>query len=478
MSIKSKAINSGKWVTISTVVQTLIQFAQIAVLARLLDSTTFGIVGMSAIFIAFFSMLGDLGFTNSIIHKQETDQSILSTVYFVNILLGLVMFLLICLLCPLVVSFYHEPRLYKVITRTALVFLITSLGSIYSILLKKEVRFKEIAIIDISGNGLGFPVTVFLAYKGFAELALVYGGLVSHSTRTLLEIYFGRDLLRPKLYFKIREIKDHLKFGMYNFGEAFFNFIQGNWDNIIIGKILGARYLGIYTLALQLGYYPISKLNPLILRVAYPLIAKLKDDVESMKRTYLKILDILSYFNYPLLAGLFITVESIVPLVYGPHWQETFPLIKIFVFVGAASCLSQPLFTIAYSKGKPQYLFYLTIVSLTVKVILVYVLGKYWSVVGVALALLFTELISLTINFFIVHFLIGNFFKEFLRNLFKPVAFCLALIIGVYFYKLFFGYVGIYNTIAEIAIGGAIYIILTFSFKYTFADVKDLKRSF
>lgn len=477
MSIKKKAINSGKWVTISTAIQTIIQFVQIAVLARLLNSTAFGIVSMCAVFISLFTLLSDLGFTNSIIHKQETDQNKLSTVYYVNIILGVVMFTLICVTSPLVVAFYNEPRLSRVVVTAAFVFLITCFGSVFSILLKKELRFKSLAIIDISGNAIAFPVTIFLAFKGYAEMSLVYGGLVIHSIRTCLEIYFGRDLFFPKLYFKIGEIKDHLKFGIFNLGEAFIGFVQSNWDNIIIGKLLGARYLGIYTLALQLGYYPISKLNPLILQVAYPIIAKLKDDESAFKRTYLKILDILSYFNYPLLAGLFITVESIVPLMYGPNWSETFPLVKIFVFVSAISCLAHPLFTIAYSKGKPKYLFYLSLVTLGVKIPLVYFFSKYWNVTGVAVAILLTALINLILNFSIVYLLIGSFFKSFIMNLLKPITFCLIMVFVVFGYKSIFGYAGLFNTIMQVVIGGVIYLGLTLKFKYSLSDIMEVKKS-
>lgn len=477
MSIKKKAINSGKWVTFSTIFQTVIQFIQIAVLARLLDSTAFGIVSMSAIFISLFSILSDLGFTNSIIHKQETDQKKLSTVYYVNILLGLTMFILICATSPLVVAFYNEPRLSKVVITTAFVFLITCFGSVFTILLKKELKFKSIAIIDISGNAIAFPVTIFLAFKGYAEMSLVYGGIIIHVVRTILEIYFGRVFFSPKLHFNISEIKDHLKFGLFNLGETFVGFIQSNWDNIIIGKILGARYLGIYTLALQLGYYPISKLNPLILQVAYPLIAKLKDDESAFKKTYLQILDILSYLNYPLLAGLYITVESIVPLVYGPNWTETFPLIKIFVFVSALSCLAHPLFTIAYSKGKPKYLFYLGLVTLGLKIPLVYFLSKYWNVTGVAIAILLTTMTNLILNLMMVQSLIGNYFKTFINNLLKPVAFCLIMVFFVFLYKYIFGYEGLFNTIMQVVIGGLVYFGLTLKFKYSLAEIMDIRKS-
>jgi lipopolysaccharide exporter len=477
MSIKERALKSGKWVTLSTVFQTVVQFAQIAVLARVLSPAEFGIVSMSAIFISFFGLFADLGFSNSIIHKQESNQKVLSTIYFLNILLGLVMFTLAYLLSPLVVNFYNEPRLARVIHLAALIFLFSYYGSVHAIMLRKELKFKAIAIIDSCGYALGFIVTLTLAFNDFAELSLVYGTIAAQVVRTILEIVFGRSLFIPTFHFNLGEIKEHLRFGVFNLGEAFLNFVQSNWDNIIIGRILGAKYLGVYTLALQLGYYPVSKLNPLILQVAYPMIAKMKDNAIEFRRTYIRILDLLSYFNYPLLAGLYITVESVVPLVYGPGWEETYPLIKIFVFVSAVSCIAHPLFTIAYSKGKPKYLFYLSLLGLFVKIPLVFILGKYWNVTGVAFAILITALINMAINLLLVHSLIGSFVEAFARNLIKTVIFCLLMIFVVYLYKLMVGYEGWLNALLMITLGAFVFFLLTLKFKYSLSEIKDIRNS-
>jgi len=475
MSLKIKAINSGKWLTVSTVFQTLIQFAQIAVLARLLDPVVFGIIAISNLIIAFFGIFANLGFTNSIIHKQENDRNVLSTVYFLNILLGIALFLIVQVASPFIVAFYDEPRLDTVIGYSSLVFLFVYFGSIHTILLKKELQFKFIAFIDIIGNLLGSSVTIYLAYQGYEELSLVYGGLVMHLFRTVLEIYFGRRLFRPTWYFNIREVGDHLKFGLYNFGENFVNYIQSNWDNIIIGKVVGPKYLGIYSLAMQLAVYPIVKLNPLILQVVYPVIAKIKEDESRFKRAYLKVVELLSYLNFPLLAGLFITVESVVPLFYGDGWEETFPLVRIFVFVSAIGCLTHPLFTLAYSKGKPKYMFYLNLVNFLVKVPLVYFFGDKWGVIGVAYALLLASTIHLLLNLGITQLLIKDYFGTWLKELVKPVLFCSIMVLGVYLYKSQFGYQGWANTLAEIVIGALIYLSLTFTFKYSLSDLKELR---
>jgi lipopolysaccharide exporter len=477
MSNTQKAIKGGLWTTTATVATTLLQFAQVAVLARLLAPSAFGVVSICTLVTNFFGTFVNLGFANSIIYKQENNQKTLSTLYYLNLILGSLIFICIYFSAPLIVAFYHEPKLESVIRLSSLSFLIIYFGQIYHFLLQRDLRFRSIAGIDIIGAVVGFAVTVILAYKGYEELALIYGGLVLQGTRTILQLFFGHRLFKPTLYFNIREVKEHLQFGIFNLGEGVVGFVQENADNIVIGRMLGVQYLGYYTLALQLAVFPINKLNPIVLQVAYPIIARMKDNASALKNSYLKIIDFLTYINMPLLAGLFITVESVVPLVYGPGWEATFPLIRIFVFVSLIICIAFPIFTIAYSKGQPKLLFYLNLITLFIKVPLVYVFGKYWQVTGVAFAYLLTAIIYLIMNLYLVRYLIGSFMKQFLLNISKPLLFCLLMMVAIHFYKQFVGYTGLLHALVEVAIGGVLYAALTLAFKFSLSDLRTLRTS-
>lgn len=478
MSNKEKAINGGKWVTVSTVISTSFQFIQVAILARLLDPSAFGIVSVSALIINFFNIFGNLGFSNSIIYKQEDDRKVLSTLYLLNIMLGVAMFFIVYFCSPLIIAYYKDPKLGSVIKLSSIYFLIAYFGQIYFFLLQKNLKFKSTAIIDIIGSVAGTGTTIALAYAGFEELSLIFGQLSMVTIRSILQILFGRMYFSPLLEFDLTIIKDHLRFGLFNVGEGFISFIQNNSDNIAIGGILGVKALGFYTIASQLTIFPVIKLNPIILQVAYPILAKMKEDPSSLKRSYLKILDLVSYLNLPLLAGLYITAESVVPLMYGPGWEQTTELIKIFVFVSIFTCLAHPLFTLVYSKGRPDFLLYLNLVTLVVKIPLLYLFGKQWGVIGIAYAYLAATLLNLILNFFIVHYLVGSFMKEFLINISKPIIFCLLMIGGIYIYKNFIGYTGLANTIAEVCIGGAIYGALTLLYKVSLVDLKSSAKMF
>ncbi|WP_080240284.1 MOP flippase family protein [Spirosoma rigui] len=477
MSHKQEAISGGKWMSASTAISTVLQFGQVAILARLLEPSVFGIVSVSTLMIAFFNIFANLGFSNSIIYKQEEDRRVLSTIYLLNLILGLVIGVVVFFSWPLVVAYYKEPRLEAVIKLSSLYFIIVYVGQIYLFLLQKELRFKSVASIDITGTVAGTIVTVLLAYNGFAELSLIYGQLAQQTAKSVLQMIYGSSLFSPTLTFDLNLIKDHLRFGLYNVGDGIVGFVQANSDNILVGGMLGVKQLGYYTLASQLAVFPIARLSPIVLQVAYPILARLKGDTGELKKSYLTILDLLSYVNLPLLAGLFITADSVVPLFYGPGWEPTIVLIRIFVFVSIFTFLVNPLFTLAFSKGKPKLLFYLNLFTLFVKIPLVYFFAQYWGVVGIASAFLVATGANLLVNFRIVHSLIGPFLGEFFRNILKPVLFCLLMVGAIAVYKSYADTISVLNISVQIAMGALIYGGLTLRYKYPLTDLKSLRKA-
>ena len=477
MSNTQKAMDGGKWITLSTVISTSFQFLQIAVLAHLLEPSAFGIVSISTLVINFFQIFSNLGFANSIIYKQESDRHALSTIYILNLSVGLIIFFLIRFSSPLIVSFYHEPKLEQVLSLSSYYFIIAYFGQIYMFILEKELRFKSIATMDIISTIVGSVATITFAYNGYQELSLIIGSLIMQSVRSVLQIIIGLPLFRPTWYFNLSQIKEHLQFGLYNMGDGILGFAQFNSDNIFIGSMLGVKMLGYYTIAYQVAIFPIIKLNPIILQVAYPILAKMKDDIASLRKSYLKILDFISYCNLPLLAGLFITADSVIPLIYGPGWDKTVDLIYIFVFVSVFTCVSHPLYTLVFTKGKPSLMFYLNVATLVVKIPLIYLLGNYWGVTGIAIAFMLATFFNMVVNFAIAHSIIGSFMEEFIRSLVKPVIFCLVMVGVIYGYKMIFGSVGILNAIVEIALGGIVYVLLTLAYKLSFAEIKAYRQS-
>jgi len=475
MSNQDKAISGAKWTTISTVVNTVLSFGQIAVLARLLQPSSFGMVSISTLVLSFLGIFAHFGFSNSIVYKQESNNRILSTIYYLNLMIGTLMFFVIYFGAPLLVLYYKEPKLLEVLRLSAFYFPIVFLGQVYNILLEKELRFKVIAITDITTGIFGTTVTIIMAYQGFEAKALVFGLLVAQAIKMIVQNIIGRKYFSPEKYFNLKEIKDHLMFGIYNIGDSLLSFANNNMDTIMIGGLLGVKQLGYYTIASQLAVYPVSRISPIITQITFPIMATMKGNKEQLKGAYLKILDFLTYVNVPLLIGLYLMCVNVIPMVYGPGWDETIPLIKIFVFMGIFSCISFPLSTLAYSTGRPNLLFYLNIVTASIKFPLIYFMAIKFGVTGIAVGYCIMSFITMSFTLMLTQYMVGDFMKRFLENFSKPVLFSVAMATFILLYKRFIGDIGLLHTVVQIAMGGVIYGVLTLKFKFTFAEIKNLR---
>lgn len=477
MSNKGKAINGAKWTTISTIVNTCLQFGQIAILARLLEPTSFGLVSISTLVINFLSIFAHFGFSNSIIYKQESDRQILSTIYFLNIAIGLLMFVVIYAATPLLVLYYKEPKLAEVLRIAAFYFPIVFLGQIYNILLEKELQFKTLALTEIICSVLGTSTTIFFAYQGYQAKALIFGLLAAQFTKMFIQNIIARKYFSPVKYFNLKQIKEHLRFGIFNIGDSVLGFANNNLDTILIGGLLDVRQLGYYTIASQIAVYPVSRLCPIIIQISYPIMARFKDNLEQLKGAYLKIVDFLAYCNIPLLIGLYLMAGNVIPLIYGPGWEPTIPLIKVFIFMGIFSCLMYPLSTVAYSTGKPNLLFYMNIVTLIIKFPIIYIIATHYGIIGIAIGFLTTTFISLVLNFLLIQYMLGSFMGRFLKNIILPVLFSLVMATVILFYKQFIGNSGLIHTILQITLGGITYALLTLKFKISYTELMSLRSS-
>jgi len=476
MSNQKEAINGAKWTTAATVINTALSFSQLAIIARFLEPSIFGLVSICTLVMNFFHIFANLGFTNSIISKQENDRKILSTIFFASVGLGLVMSTLMFFGSGLIADYYKEPRLIYVVRVTSLSFLLIYIGQIYWNLLQKELQFKTLASIDVICAIINITSTVLLAYNGFQELSIIYSQVLFLAIRTILYIFLGRKLFKPMFYFKVSEIKDHLRFGMYHLGEGVLQFINSNLENIVIGKAIGVKELGLYTIAYQLAIFPVYKLIPIIMQVSYPIMAKMKDN-DGLKRAYLKIVDFISCCNFPVLAGLFITSSSIVLLIYGNDYQGSIPLTKVIVFVSFLSCITAPASSLALSKNKPQMMFYISIFALAIKIPSLYLFSKYFGLMGIVYGYVLNSLIETILIFIIVDNLIGSFMKQFLYNIVKPVGFSIVMVAVVGAYQYFVGNHGVFHLAAQIILGGAVYGALILKYKLSISEILALKKS-
>ncbi len=429
MSLKKQAISGVKWTTISAILNNVLQLLQLAILARLLNPKDFGLIAIAMVVMGFISTFADLGISNAIIHRQNINKNELSSLYWLNVITGFVMFFITLAVSPFIAKFYKEPEVTNVIVLLSLTFIIQSFSQQFLLLLQKELRFKEIARIEIINKIFSFIVSVYLAYIGYGVYSLVYGYLASSLVMTLQFLPIGLKEFRPSLRFKVDDIRSFLSFGAYQIGERTINYFNYNIDTILIGKLIGMESLGIYNIAKQIVMRSAMVFNPIVTRVTFPAMAKVQNDIIVLKNAYLKIVKYLSSINFPVYAFIFVFAHEIIYILFGPKWQDTVIIIQILSIWAAWRSTANPVGTLILARGRADLGFWWNLMVIFYVSITIFI-SSHWGVIGIA--------VGLNINLatllypawkFLINPLCGARFWEYHKEILKPAG--IAILGGV-----------------------------------------------
>ena len=421
MSLRKRAVSGVKWTATSAAMTTGLRVLQLVVLARLLIPSDFGLIAMITVVIGFAQAVADMGISNAIIHRQDNTPSELSSLYWLNILAGLSIFALVLVSSSLVGRFYGEPRLASLIPWAALVFLVMPLGQQFQVLLQKELRFDQLAKVEMASTGIGTVIAISSAVFAQGVFSLIWGQLAEVSTKTLYFLGSGWAIWRPGLHLRWNDAKAYVAFGLYQMGERCLNYISANADYLIIGRFLGPETLGIYLLAYQLVTMPLARINPILTRVAFPVFAKKQTDNVALRRGYLEMIKLLALIVFPLLIGLITTAPLLVPVVFGVGWSTAIPLIQILAVLGLFKALANPIGSILLTKGRPDIAFKWN-ASGAVITVLVFGFFVRYGVRGVAWSYVGLSSVDFLVTILMLSYLIGLDYRDHVGALLAPLA--------------------------------------------------------
>jgi PST family polysaccharide transporter len=280
-----------------SVLRLLAQFFVVPILSRLLSPADYGIVAMAMPFVLFTMMFTDAGVGQSLVRTAQKERDVWSTSFWFTIISGCSLALLIICLAPLVAWFFKEPRLQPIIMALALVIIPQAGATIPEASLRQDHRFGFIAAVEITAVLTGIFLAVVTALKGGGAWALVAQQLALYGTRFILTLLFSS--FRPGLHFNLRGIKEHLTFGRDLLAAKFVGFLTMAMDGPIVGKVLGAGILGLYTMAFMFARLPGQVISGPLQYVVYAHLARLKDDRAALRRMLLLLTRILATVIFP-----------------------------------------------------------------------------------------------------------------------------------------------------------------------------------
>jgi len=370
VSLKKQALSGVKWTTASMLVVIILQFAQLSILARHLEPADFGLMAIMMVIIGFSQAFQDMGISNAIIQRQDISHTQLSSLYWLNIASGIVLSLIVLAISPLIASFYGEPRITGLMAVLSSVFVLVAVGNQYRVLCQKELNFKAMESINVIASAAALAVAIYFAINGYGVLALVYAMLVQAGLASALFLWVGlRHYHKPSFIYRHSELKGFYGFGLYQMGERSINYISANADKMLIGKLVGINAVGFYNLAWQLIIFPLSKINPIVNKVAFPVYSKVQNDQAALDRYYSFNVKVLSLVTMPLLAFLMFFSHEIVFIVFGKGWEHTADLLPALGLIGILKALGNPGGAIILALGRADIGFWWNAVWATTIVI-------------------------------------------------------------------------------------------------------------
>ena len=410
---KDKIIKGGFYLTIVNVLSQFLAIVVNIVLARLLMPEDFGLVALTMTYIGFITLFTNMGFGSSIIHESETSQKQLSSIYWLNYGLSIFSFLIIISTSQYAASFYNEPKLTAIVMIAAINILLNPFYIIQYKLLERDLEFKTISRINLSGTLIGSIAAIIGAYLGLGVYALILQSLVSSGIRLVMIMLYKRWF--PSIYFNFNEIKHMIWYSLKFKGSQMAMYFERNIDYLILGKFFTSVILGYYAFAYNIMYTPVKRISYIFSEVLFPSFSSFKNDKQKIINGYFKSVNLIALVSIPAMTILAFNADLIIHLVFGQKWDEAIPIVRILCFAGAIQSISQFGGVIFSSIGKPEVSLYVSI-GRTILTVLAIVIGVQYGVLWVAYLLVIAKVLSfilflLVLNYHIT-FSIGQLFKS------------------------------------------------------------------
>jgi PST family polysaccharide transporter len=400
MSLLRQTLTGIAWTSVARAVGQVGSFVVTLLLARLLEPSDFGLIGMALVLSGFLALMGELGLGAALVQRADLDERHRSSAFWLSVGTGLLFALLLALSAPAIAAFYREPRLVPVIRMLSIDFVIAPLRSVQSALLSRNMAFRALAAVEITGVIASSVFAVVLALRGYGVWALVARTLASSSFQTL--VLWSLSRWRPSFSVDRRALGELWKFSSHLLGFALLNYWARKADDLLIGRVLGPGPLGLYSRAYGTMMMPLTEISSVFGKVMFPVLSRIQDDRARIKALYLRAVCSISMVTFPLMLVLLVAAEPLVLVLYGEKWRGMIPTLEIYCVVGAFQSIGTTVGWIYQSQGRTDLMLRWGIVASSL-IVAAIGFGVYLgSIESVAIAYALVNLVVLSYPLFSV----------------------------------------------------------------------------
>lgn len=466
--LKKKTISGFTWASIENFTNHGVEFLLMLFMARLLSPKEYGLIGLTAVFLAISAIFIDSGFPKALIRKKKLTNDDLSTVFIFNLIISFFFFIIVYLSAPYVADFYNEPILCPILRVLDIKLILLALCSVQKTILKKNINFKKIAKISVFNNFASGVLGVIFAYLGYGVWALVIQSMSASLFLTIL--LWTTTQWHPSLRFSKKSFKELFGYGSNLLISSLINTIYGQIYPIVIGKFFSAATLGNFSRARHWANLGSKNLTGILSNVTFPVLAKVQDDDKRLENIYRRMIRTSAFIVFPIMIGLSAVAKPLTLVAIGEKWEFSAYLLQIICF----SMMWYPVHALNLNllqvKGRSDLFLRLEIIK---KIIGICILcfSVPLGIVAMCYFNIFSSIIYLIINTYYTGKLISVGFLKQMRDIAPTLLLSMVMWGGVLFSIQFFPNKYIQLPIG-ILIGAGIYLAGSYLFK--FPELKEV----
>jgi O-antigen/teichoic acid export membrane protein len=472
-------VHAGFWAFALRIVSRLFGLARTIVLARLLAPNDFGLYGIALLSLSALETFSQTGFDQALIQKKEDTKPYLDTAWTVQVIRGFVLAIILVLGAPLVGSFFGEPRAVLLVRVLGTAVLLKSLGNIGIVYFKKELAFHKQFIYEFSGTFVNLAVAIPAAFILRSVWALVFGLLAGNFVRMVVS-YFIHSY-RPRLGLDKHQFKELFVFGKWVLGSSAIIFLITQGDDAFVGKALGATALGFYQLAYRLSNISATEVTHVISQITFPVYSKLQGNMESLLRTYNRVLRVTSFLALPIAGCTVVLASEFTRMLLGEKWMPMVPAVQVLCIFGVTRAINGTFGAFFHGIGMPRVITRIAAMQLLLMAAMIYPLTTNIGITGTAIAVTLPNALVLIPFFLKLENVLNTRAVQLLKPMQIPLLACGIMVVSLIAGKAFLNPESIGAIFGLLALGGVAYLgsaVLLGKLMWREGSVSEIARKF
>lgn len=454
---QQKLIKGGMWFSSFNIFQRVLDVIKTIILARFLQPREFGLIGISILLLESIDIFFQIGVHKQLIQKQGTIEKDLDLSWTILVVRGFVLCVILLLIAPWAANFFSEPRIMAIAPFLGFIFVLRGLENIKSVAFDRTFKFNKRFIYNLSSSLPDFLATVMAVFILRNFWAIIIGMTVGSAVQLIV----GYILIphKPRFRFELNKAKRMIAFGKWISCSSILHCLIKGTGNFYSGKMLGLMQLGFYQLAYRIPNMLTEDVVQVTNAVLFPVYSRLQDKPEQLRKISFIALQYSLVLILPFTGAVYLLAGDFTKVFLGEKWLPIVPAVQILVFLAPARVIGIITGSFFLAVARPDIITKLQLGQFTLLLSLIFPLGKYFAVEGVAAAVTFSSLISSFTGFGIMFSLMKVGYGSLKKIFAVPTMGTMGMMLWILFIKSYI--------VTSVDISGFLFISSSCIFIYT-----------